>query len=328
MPREVTTKANALIEASYRFEMLEMHILLYGVSLINPVSKEFPTEYIIEVKRFAEIFNKDLKNVYRELKKSILGSFWERDVTYTLENGKEEKNRWLISVQYGDNEGYLKVFFNPKLQPYLHQLSKNFTVYYIDQITKFKSIFSVRFYEFAIMETNKQKTNNCHFILQVSEIKKRLELTKKYNKYSDFKRRVLNKARAEINQYSDLTIDFEEIKKGRTVDAIKFIIQRKDGSKPAKYISGKRQELDLTTELDTNTDAMSEAEFFNLMRKNDLRGRISSYRVADKVTTQLLVDYGLDRIENALNYTDKAIKKGKEIKNKPAYLVNAIKEGY
>lgn len=333
MSREVTTRANALIEASYRFELLEMQILLYGVSLINPVSKEFPTEYTIEIKRFAEIFNKDLKFVYRELKKAITGSFWERDVKYSIDNGKEVKHRWLTSVEYGDKQGYLKVFFNPKLQPYLHLLSKNFTVYYIDQIAKFKSIFSVRFYEFSIMHINKHKLNNCVFVYNVQEIKKKLDISDKYiGRYDNFKRQVLNKAKQEINQHSDLTLDFEEIKQGRTVKSIKFIIQRKEGTKPAKYVKEKQQELDFDTTgdegLNTDTSPLSDTELHYLMRKNDIKVRMFSYRVAETVACKLIKDYDFERIENALNYMDNAINKGKDIKNKPAYLVNAIKEGY
>ena len=328
MPREVTTRANALIEASYRFELLEMQIMLYGVSLINPVSVDFPTEYIIDIKKFAQVFNKEFKNVYREIKKTILGSFWERDITYKIENGKYEKNRWLTSVQYGDGEGYLRITFNEKLQPYLHKLSNRFTVYYVDQIAKFKSVYSVRFYEFSIMEINKSCLKSYVFTLALADIKKRLQLQTRYARYDNFKRYVLNKAKKEINQYSDLTIDFEEIKKGRTIDAIKFIIQRKDGSKPAKYVEEKQKELELNTELNTDTSPMDEEEFDHWMHKNSIKVRMFGYRVADKVTTQLLRDYDLDRIENALNYMDNAIKKGKDIKNKPAYLVNVIKEGY
>lgn len=325
MPREVATKANALIEASYRFELLEMQVLLYGVSLVNPVNKDFPTEYVIDIKRFAEIFHKDLKNVYRELKKTILGSLWERDVTYKLDDGKDEKNRWLVSVTYCNNEGYLKVFFNPKLQPFLHQLSKNFTVLYIDQVAKFKSFYSVRIYEFAIMEINKSKNNKCNFILTLDEIKKRLDIKDKYRRLYDFRINVIVKAQSEINKYSDLTLDCEEIKQGRTVEKIKFIVKRKNGAKPAKY--NVEQIEQVKPSVQERPAIPSEEEIAEVIQRNELKIKLMRYGVIEKVANQLLEDYITDRIEHALEVTGKGIEKG-NVNNPAAYLVSAIKEDY
>jgi hypothetical protein len=163
-------------------------------------------------------------------------------------------------------------------------------------------------------------------------LKERLELTNKYKRFHHFKTRVLQKAKTEINKHSDLTMDFEEIKQGRAVESIKFIIQRKSGAKPAKYCAEEQKELTfkdtINGELNTDTSPMDEDEFVHWMHKNSIKVKMFGYRVAEKVTCQLLRDYDFERIESALNYMDKAIKKGNEIKNKPAYLVNAIKEGY
>lgn len=46
-----------------------------------------------------------------------------------------------------------------------------------------------------------------------------------YSKYANFKQKVLIKAKGEINSGSDLLIDFEEFKKARKVESIKFIIK-------------------------------------------------------------------------------------------------------
>jgi plasmid replication initiation protein len=329
MPREIITKANALINASYRLSLTEMQIVLYGVSLINPISKEVPLEYQIKISDFATLFNRNHGDIYQDIKQAVFNKFWLRDIRYIDEKtAKYIAIRWLTKIEYSDNTGFFSVKFSEEIKPFLRELSTRFTVYYIDQIAKFRSVYSVRFYEYAILEINKMKADTCFFMMSLSDMKDKLELNDRYNKYSNFKARVLQKAQVEINKHSDLTIDFKEIKKGRTVESIKFIIQRKDGAKPAKYVEEKQKELELNTELNTDTSPMSEDEFNNLMRKNSIKTQLFGYRVAEKVTCQLLRDYDFERIERALNYMDKTIKKGKEIKNKPAYLVNAIKEGY
>ena len=333
MPREVVTKANALINASYRLSLTEMQIVLYGVSLINPVNKEVPLEYQIKISDFATLFNRKHGDIYQDIKQAVFNKFWLRDIRYTDEKtSKYIAIRWLAKVEYEDNTGFFSVKFSEEIKPFLYELSTRFTVYYIDQISKFRSVYSVRFYEYATLEINKSKTNSCIFILDISTVKERLDIADKYSRYYSLKERVLLKSQQEINQHSDLTLDFEEIKQGRTVESIKFIIQRKEGTKPAKYTNEQQQKLGFKNTEDevfnNDNSPMSDEEFNHWMRKNSIKIRMFSYRVAEKVACKLIKDYDFERIEKALNYMDNAINKGKDIKNKPAYLVNAIKEGY
>ena len=50
---------------------------------------------------------------------------------------------------------------------------------------------------------------------------------KSYNRFPDFRRFVLEKAQSEINELTDITIEFDPIKTGRKVTSIKFIIEEK-----------------------------------------------------------------------------------------------------
>ena len=45
--------------------------------------------------------------------------------------------------------------------------------------------------------------------------------------HPDFRRFVLEKAQSEINELTDITIEFDPIKTGRKVTSIKFIIEEK-----------------------------------------------------------------------------------------------------
>ena len=152
------TKANELIKASYKLSVIETQIIIYGISLINPVHSEFPREYTIEVRDFAKAFGKSLNNAYRDLKKAILGKFWERDIRYFDDiKNLHVRERWLTKVSYSDGKGILKIKFSEEVQPFLYQLFKNFTVYYLEQVTKLRSVYSIRFYELCVMEINRSK---------------------------------------------------------------------------------------------------------------------------------------------------------------------------
>jgi plasmid replication initiation protein len=60
--------------------------------------------------------------------------------------------------------------------------------------------------------------------MTIDEIKYLLCIEGEYPLYSDFKKRVILKSQREINEYSDLFFELEEIKLGRKVHAIDFII--------------------------------------------------------------------------------------------------------
>ena len=235
MDKKSITKSNAMIEAGYRLTLTEMQIILYGISLINPTQKEFPLTYSINISKFAQMFNKQHKQIYGEIKEVIKKRFWERDFSYSDSNGDIVTLRWLTQIKHNDKTGLLEIEFSQKIQPYLHQLQKRFTCYYLDQIIKMKSIYSVRFYEFAIMELKQTKLNKTTFILPINEIRLRLELTEKYKRFANFKARVLEKAKKEINEFSNIKLNYKVTKLNKTPLEIKFT---------ASYRNPEKQEED------------------------------------------------------------------------------------
>ncbi len=227
------TKSNAMIEAGYRLSLTEMQIILYGISLINPLQKDFPLTYKIEIKRFSELFNRTHGDIYKEIKQAITKKLWHRDFSYLDEKNNIVAVRWLTSMKHQDKTGYLEIRFHDEIQPYLHQLKSHFTTYYIDKIAYFKSVYSIRVYEFSIMEINKIRQKKYTFLMSISEFKKRLELDNKYNRFYNLKERVLEKARKEINKHSDLNISYKITKLGRTPYEIEFTVTRKNDKKQA-----------------------------------------------------------------------------------------------
>jgi len=232
MDNNSITKSNALIEAGYRLSLTEMQIVLYGISLINPIAKDFPLKYRIDIKHFAGLFNRDHGDIYGEVKKAILSKFWERDFSYKDEKGNIVTNRWLTQIKHQDKTGYLEIKFSEEVQPYLHQLKKYFTTYYIDHISSFKSIYSVRFYEMSVMHLKKSKQEKCSFALEIEEIRNRLELENKYKRFHDIKIRILEPAKKEINKYSDIRFNYKIVKLGRSAHEIEFVISKKLKKQP------------------------------------------------------------------------------------------------
>lgn len=224
------TKHNALITACYRLSLTEMQIVVYGASLINPLKEDFPLKYKINISEFAQMFGRNHTKMYFDLKEIVFNRFWDREFTFVDELNHKVKARWLTTVKYLDGTGFFEVYFNPEIKEHLHKIQKNFTTYYVEQVAKFRSFYSVRMYEICIMQANKSHVNKSYFKLTISEIKEIFDVSDKYKRVCDFKQRILEPVKKEINKYSNIKISYEIIKQGRTPYEIKFSVTKRETS--------------------------------------------------------------------------------------------------
>jgi len=227
MGKKSVTKHNELVKAGYRLTLNEARIILYGISLINPLAEEFPLNYKIDIKKFSAMFGlENDKNTYQLIKDSVMNKLWERELTVDINQEKKLRLRWLTSIIYADKKGYLKVFFNPELKPLLHQLKGNFTSYNLDKIALFRRVYSVRLYEISLMNLNKSGQNKFLFKKTICEIRELLDLGEKYKKFANLRSRVIEPAVKEINTHSDIELSFKIIKLSRHPHEIEFLVKR------------------------------------------------------------------------------------------------------
>ncbi len=122
----------------------------------------------------------------------------------------------LSSAEYFEGRGIMELCFDPKLKPYLLQLKEQFTILPLKQILSLRSIYAIRIYEML-----QQFKSTGFFITRVDDLKYKLGLEDKYRSYNLFKRNVILQAQKELST-TDMAFTYQEIKKGRKVDRIKF----------------------------------------------------------------------------------------------------------
>lgn len=228
------TVSNSIIEAKYKLPITEQKILHMLIAQIDFTDKELKF-YSFYVSDFLTIF--DEKNYTRQVKKS-LDTLLNAKIKITKEKSFLETH-WLSSAEYFEG-GKIELEFSEKLKPFLIQLKKEFTKYDVAEINKFKSKFSVRIY--LLM---KQYQPLGERIINVEELKEMLQVSASYPEYRNFKQKVLKIAYEEINRLSDLKIEYEEIKKSRKVDKIKFYITSNKHMELEDVPEGKKEQKDL-----------------------------------------------------------------------------------
>lgn len=217
----LVTQANNLIEARHNNPLTarEQKIILTMVSGIEPQDEDFK-DYSISLKNFSEMLGLEGSTKYTEIKE-IMKSLMEKTVEIPSKNGGWLLTHWVSSAEYVNGEGIIKLSFSPKLKPYMLQLKDQFTSYRLSNVLSLNSTYSIRLYELMKKWQHLGRWEN-----PVEELKLKFGVPKdSYSRYNHFKTRVILRAVEEVNEKTDLFIDFKEIKKGRSVERIEFIIK-------------------------------------------------------------------------------------------------------
>ncbi len=216
--KSLVVKSNYIIEASYKLSLQEQRIIYILITKINQDDERFKP-YKLTVREFADIVCVKNKNIYTEVAKHV-DSLRHRDLTIIKEKSVL-KTTWLSSAEYFTDEGTVELEFSPKLKPYLLQLKERFTKLDLKKVVSFSSNYSCRVYELL-----KQYEKVRERTLKIEDLRTMFCIEpNEYKLYADFKRKVIIQAQKEINSKTDISFQFDEIKIGRKVTSIKFIIE-------------------------------------------------------------------------------------------------------
>ena len=116
--------------------------------------------------------------------------------------------------------GLLEFDLNYNVIPYLVEINKNFTEYQLHYLLSLRSSHSIKLYKLLYQYKNIGKRK-----FAVSILKEQFGLSKKYSQYKDFKKKVIIPSILQINELTDLMVDYTEIKVGRKVDELEFIFR-------------------------------------------------------------------------------------------------------
>lgn len=280
-------KANNFVQASYSMTLDEMRILALTLGVFNPKNpskRGFDFTVADFCKSFPDV-NPDI--AYTQVRNAVL-KISKRWVTL-VDNEHELTEVALIHKRsYFKKEGRFYIEFHDELIPYISELHDNYTKYKLINIGALGSTHAIRLYELCSQyrDTGWRQTS-------VEDIKSWLSISDKYPLFKDFKKRVLTPSINEINAKSDLLVDVEPIKRGRTIVALKFTIKSK---KSAVKIEQKRpafphkNKYGSFVKFDAQNPKFSSHEYA-IYAKDCLLKLDSFYEVIDDVPLDDLVHY-------------------------------------
>jgi len=227
--KELVVKDNALINASYNLDLVEQRLILLAIITARETGKGINANDALEVHASSYInhFNVEKHTAYKVLKQAVDDLFERRfSFQFINKNGNVEhvKSRWVSEIRYVENEATVKLIFAPAVVPLITRLEQHFTSYELKQVTLLKSRYAIRLYELLIAWRTVGKTP----IFELSQFRNQLGIDdNEYQRMELFKRRVLEIAISQINEFTDITTTYEQHKKGRSISGFSFSFKQK-----------------------------------------------------------------------------------------------------
>ena len=227
-------KGNALIGASYNLEVVEQRLILLatvearrsgkGINALDPLT--------IHASSYMEQFGVSRQTAYQALKDACKDLF-ARQFSYQEHSAKgnvtQKTSRWVSEIGYTEEEATVQLIFAPVVVPFITRLEEQFTSYELTQVASLASKYSIRLYELLMQWKNVGKMK-----ISLEDLRAKLGLEQDdYTVMGDFKRSVLDLSVKQINEHTDIKVDYEQHKKGRSIAGFTFRMKQKEKKLPA-----------------------------------------------------------------------------------------------
>ena len=254
MNKDLIVKDNRLITAKYHLTLTQIKFISFLTSKINRDDKDF----FVYTFKINDIL--DVLEIQRTNYKSLRVSLRQLMTKYIIIEDNEDvisETTFLSHFKIDKKKDTIEIRFDSSLKPFFLELRARFTKLSLSKILKFNSQYTIRMYEIIesrVTVYDKYKNQNLlEFKYDLNEIKEiligesngkdtEIKVPKSYNKYNNFKRKVLDTACNELKEKGDYYFEYEPIKTGRTYTAIKFTIF-KNGEKIKKDFHEKKKLL-------------------------------------------------------------------------------------
>lgn len=279
MSKDLVVKTNRLNQAFQMLTLAELHIVQLAIVDARETGTGLTTNQPLRINamRYAEVFNTTRQNAYQRMK-SAEDTLFNRRFSYFDDEGKLIKSRWIQQVRYLDDEGAIELVFTLAVVDGISRIDgaqEFFTQYLLSQTAKLTSVYSARLYELLIQWKSVGKTP----IFELANFREQIGLkVTEYQTMSNFKTRVLDPAIKQINEHTDITVTYDQHKKGRVITGFSFKFKHKKQNNDSVPSSSRIVETPskvLKQPENANSDALE-------LRKSKITGAIMANALANR----------------------------------------------
>ena len=264
MNKQLVTKDNSLIGASYSLGVVEQRLIFLAIIEAREQKTLIEAGGLLRIyaQSYAKQFDVEKHTSYEAMKRAVEG-LYEAGFAYSKldeRSGKigHYKSRWVDKIGYIDDLGCVELVFASDVIPLITRLEARYTEYELKQVVGLQSEYAIRLYELIIQWRSVGKTNP----ISLTELREKLGLVDEYKRIEAFKRRVLDLAVKQINEHTDITVEYEQHKQGRVITGFTFRFKvKKDKKKIGAELAGDKANSDMS-----NIDGLNDNQLGRIAR--------------------------------------------------------------
>lgn len=242
MQNYLVVKDNQLIKKSfYEYNVMEQRLIACAISTLDSTKgidvnddKLVRGEFGLDV--FCELCGLERRSVISYLMK-CLENLKSKCGWCKNPDGSIELMSWISDAKIEPENNKVIVWFSLSVKPYLLNLEADFTEYKLPMVLRFKCKYSNMIFDliyaeyrknsFVVGDTRKMSSGNLQ--MSVDDMRVRLRTKKKNGAtthndmtFKDIRVFVLEPVIKDINEFTDIMVDVEYLKRGRKVETIVF----------------------------------------------------------------------------------------------------------
>jgi plasmid replication initiation protein len=219
-------QANAITESRHALSATEQNIMYMVISQIrndDPIGKV----YSIRMPELEKLTNKPIDYSHlKEASQKLIGKVFRVRIDNEITEFAP-----LNFFMYKKRKAIIELKISDEIRPFFFALKNNYTLFKFQTALKLKSKYSKRMYE---MLCQFKKSPSKKMYISVQELKERFELfdpktgKEEYSNFNLFATKVLEVAKKEINEHTDISFEYITKKTGRKITELEFEITIKE----------------------------------------------------------------------------------------------------
>ena len=232
---QIAVVANQIIQSRHKLDPRQQKVIAWAIGQIARDDTDFMS-HTLSVAEFAKLTGAENSGqIYRQME-TVTTSLLRTILEVREREGDRirTKFQWLSRCEYHDGEGTVEIKFHELLKPYLLELRTRFTQLRLDRFFKFRSSYTIRFFERIEMQRGLGRES---WQTTLSDLRDWLGIEPAaYAFFGLFRAKILEVAQRELDLKSDWSFSFVTIKTGRKITGIEFTLRpaRSPKSDPAR----------------------------------------------------------------------------------------------
>lgn len=221
---------NMILHSASNLTLNEVKLLRFFIMQTKKDDKELYS-FSVNVKTLAKTLEISEKNLTRDLDK--MTTHIMKEVIYIGDGSKKKWKQfhWVDVCEY--DSGVLSIKISDELKPFLVGLRGSFTRYRLAEIINLHSMYAIKIYEVlnGYMDDNNKPHADVATEISISleELRRITDTTNKFERYSNFKAKVIDAALKEINEKSIYHVTATPYKNGKMIAGFDFLIESQAG---------------------------------------------------------------------------------------------------